>query len=118
MYFSYPISEEKTTCLGATLNNNFDLHLSCLVYQGLAYTTDLYTVDQKGQLAWVWSGKLTPNHCSIDLKICSTVSENLDLTIRKVNINGRRYTGNLQYDSLKSQSSKHFWNYFSHVIEP
>lgn len=105
-----------TACTGATLKSNLDLNIACLIYQDAVYSTDLYLSDENN-LTWVWSGKLTPNDCTVNAAACTTLSSNLDLTIRQMAIEGVNHTGRLRYNSDTSQPFKKFWNYISHSAD-
>jgi len=104
------------SCPGAVLDNELNLTIPCLVYNGTAYATDLF-MDEPESLIWVWSGELSPSTCSVDASACTTVSPSLELTVRKVNIGGVDYTAVLQFNQEFSQSGDLFWNYLSHTAD-
>jgi secreted trypsin-like serine protease len=110
------VENTNTECKGATLKDNLDLNIDCLIYNDVVYRTDLLMIN-KDNLTWVWSGKLTPNNCKINTPACTTLSPNLDLTIRRIAINGVHHTGILDYDNKASDLSRKFWNYNSHTPE-
>jgi len=103
-------------CTGAKLDSELNISIPCLIYQGTAYTTDLFMIDYS-TLSWVWSGDLASSSCTPVTSSCTTVGSNLDLTIRKVTIDGVEYTAILQYDAEYSQDGDLFWNYLSHTAD-
>jgi len=104
-------------CTGAALDSSLNVSVPCLIYEDTAYTTNLNRVDS-ASFTWAWSGVLSPSTCTQEASVCTTVSSNLDLTLRKVNIEGTDYTVILRYDGAMSASSGGlFWNYLSHGVE-
>ncbi len=108
--------KSNTTCNSTILKSNLNLEISCLIYQGKVYSTDLLLID-KSNFIWIWSGKLTPSNCVINTETCTTLDAGFNLTIHKIPIDGVNYTGFLQYDRERSQSSNQFWNYITHIAK-
>lgn len=104
------------SCPGAVLDSELNLSIPCLIYEGVAYTTDLF-MDDPDSLVWVWSGELSPSVCEADTNSCTTVNSALELTVRKVSIGGVDYTAILQYNPEFSQGGDLFWNYLKHTAD-
>lgn len=97
---------------GTLSDPNLNLEFTCVLYQGRVYKSNFWLIKP---LVWQWSGQIEPSNCPNNPQICAAVSDNLNVEIPKIMLNGQSFKAVLRF---APEEGSNLWRYQSHQANP
>jgi uncharacterized protein YegL len=114
-----------TTGAATCPTSRFDLatqriDIPCVLYQGKTYRAILDVAQgiPESDLAWkLNAASFKDSACALGSASCATTSNELELTLKQLDINGIAHTAKLAYTEHPTDFSGIYWQYFTHYPE-